>query len=49
MSPVPIRVSNLQEWEEAFETMPLDELVELRRLLVYVLVKRRTREREARR
>jgi len=49
VTPVPIVLSNLREWEDAFETMPLDELAELRRLLVYILTRRRVREREARR
>jgi len=49
MSPVPIALANLQEWEDAFNGMPLDELAEIRRLLVYVLVRRRVRESEARR
>src|SRR3989442_1104834 len=35
MSPVPIALANLQEWEDAFNGMPLDELAEIRRLLAF--------------
>lgn len=44
MSPVPIILSNLREWGVAFEAMPLNELAELRRVLVRVLISRRVRD-----
>ncbi len=49
--PVPIRMDpvQLRVWDAVFEGMPLDELAELRKLLVYHLTRRRVREREARR
>jgi hypothetical protein len=51
MTPVPLLMdpSRAADWERAFEAMSLDELAELRRILVVVLVRRRSHEREARR